>query len=168
MSNRQDEKIRLYFSGEFSGNEVSEIMDTFNKIGSTRGISNAQIANDSAEPIPIVQTAFLLIIVFVGAEITKGFFNSIGSELKDKLFQTLRTKKKPFVQFKMHYKHVWGEVNAKPDSNEEWKRVFEIISKAEELAIKAINDDKKIWGIMITYDVNVDGYWDIAKFGSSS
>jgi hypothetical protein len=106
-----------------------------------------------------------MVIVFVGLEITKGFFNSIGSDLKEKLTPMLKTKKTPLVQFQLHYRNVRIDINAQPQNSDEWDRIFETINKAEELAVNAIDDDKGVWGVIANYDVNVKGYWDVAELG---
>ena len=163
MSNRQDEEIRIYFSDGFSANEVAEITDSFNKILPTHGISNARIARDSADATSIVQTAFLVIIVFAGSEMVKGFFNSIGSDLKEKLIQVLKNKKEPLAQFKICYKNFSIEINAKPERWEEWNTIFETIGKAEQTVINEAKKDSRVSGIIITYDTSVNGYWSITK-----
>jgi hypothetical protein len=164
LSNKQDKEVRIYFSDDFDANEVAEITDSFNKILPTHGISNARIARDSVDGISIVQTAFLIIIFFAGSEMVKGFFNSIGSDLKEKLIQALRNKKKPLAQFKICYKNFTIEINARPERWEEWNTIFETIDKAEQAAINEIKKDSQVHGIMITYDASVEGYWSVTKF----
>lgn len=156
--------MTIYFSDDFSANEVDEITDSFNKILPTHRIPNAQIGRDSVEPTPIVQTAFLIIVVFAGSEIIKGFFNSIGSDLKEKLIQVLKNKKKPLVQVKICYKDFSIEINAKPERWEEWNTIFKTIDKAEQTVIDEIKKDSQVSNIMITYDTSVNGYWSVTKF----
>lgn len=164
MPTKQDEKIRIYFSNDFNASEVDEITDSFNKILPTHGISNARICVDSIDATTVIQTAFLMVVVFVGLETIKGFFNSIGSDLKDKLIQALKGKKKPIVQFNMRYKNSSIQINAAPENWEEWKTIFETIVKAVQSAINEIEKDSQTAGIVITYDASVNGYWSVAKF----
>lgn len=162
MPNKPEEKIRIYFSsGDFDKTEVAEITDAFNKIAPTRGCSNAHISMDSVDATAIVETAFLAIIIFAGIEIGKGFFSSIGEDLKEKLATVLGHKKKPSVHFDIFYKHARITINAKGENVEEWKKIFETINKAGELAINEIEKDSRIHGVIVNYDVSVDGYWKI-------
>lgn len=163
MLNKPEEKVRIYFSSDFNKNEVAEITNAFNKIAPTRGISNAQIRMDSVDANAVIETAFLMFAIFAGTEIGKGFFSSIGTDLKEKLVKTLSNKKKPSVSFEIFYKHTRITINAKPDNVEEWKRVFDTINKAGELAMNEIEKDNRTQFVFVNYDVSVDGYWKIEK-----
>jgi hypothetical protein len=166
LSKQPEEKIRLYFSdGDFSPAEVAEITDAFNKIAPTQGCPNAQICLDSAES-NIVQTVFIEIVVFVGLEILKGFFNSMGSDLKDKLVRTLKNKKQtPVLRFDIFEKNVRVNIVAHPKNNQEWDRVFDTIGKATELAKNRIEEYSEVHWASITYDVNYAGYWNVEVLG---
>lgn len=163
MSNKQDENVRIYFSDDFSPNEVAEITEAFNKIIPTDGIANAQFSCDSIDA-QTIQTAFMMVLILVSGGILTGFLNSIGSDLKEKLAHALKNKKNAFVQFRMSYKNIRIDINAKPESEDEWNKIFDTIDKAGKMAINEIENDNKIRGIMINYDVNVDGYWNLEKF----
>jgi Ca2+-binding EF-hand superfamily protein len=163
LSSEHKEEIQIYFSNDFDQNEVAEITEAFNKIVPTQGHSNAQIAHDSVSS-ETIEIAFMMIAIYVGGEILKGFFNSIGSDLKEKLVQALKSKKKPFIQFKMFYKNCRIDINANPENKEEWSRIFDTIDKAGIMAINEIEkDDKMRYGLIVNYDINVDGYWRLEK-----
>jgi hypothetical protein len=162
LESKKEEKIRIYFSDDFDENVVDEITEAFNKIVPTRGISNAQFAQDSIDS-QIVQIAFM-VVIFVGGGIVTGFFNSIGSDLKEKLAQALRNKKKAVFKFTMSYKNIRIDINAKPESEEEWDRIIDTIDKTGKMAINEIEKDNKINGLVINYDVNVNGYWNLDKY----
>lgn len=163
MPKKQDENVRIYFSDDFSANEVAEITEAFNKITPTDGIANAQFSCDSFDA-QTVQTAFMMVLILVSGGILTGFLNSIGSDLKEKLAQVFRNKKTPFVQFRMSYKNIQIDINANPESEDEWNKIFDTIDKAGKMAINEIENDTNIRGIIINYDVNVDGYWNLEKF----
>jgi len=101
LKNQPEEEVRIYFSKDFNKNEVAEITNAFNEIIPTRGLSNSNIGLDAVDAKTVVETAFIMLLIVreIGlTEIGKGFFNSIGSDLKDKLVQTLRTKKNSQTQ----------------------------------------------------------------------
>ena len=156
------EQIQIRFSEGFNENEVAEITEAFNKIAPTKGISNVRIGLDSVDS-QIIQTAFL-VIIFIGGAISAGFFASLGTDLYEKMKKALKTKKKPLLKFEMHYKNIRIDINAKPESEEEWNRIFESIGRAEEIALNEIEKDINIHGLIINYNVNVDGYWNLGKY----
>ncbi len=163
MATKRNESVRIYFSDDFSEKEVSEITKAFNKIIPTNSIANAQMTCDSVDA-EVVQTAFMTVLILVSGGILTGFLNSIGSDLKEKLTQAFRQKKKPFVQFTMFYKNVRIDINANPTTRAEWEIIFDTIDKAGKRAISEIDNNNVAHGILINYNVNVEGYWDFAKF----
>jgi hypothetical protein len=163
MSNIPEESIRIYFSSDFNKDEVTEITNGFNKIAPTRGLANSQVCCDSIES-EIVQTAFMTIIIFVGGGLITGILNSIGDDLKEKLATALKHKKNAYVNFTLVYKGVRIEISAKPESEAEWKNVFDTINVAGKNAIDEIERNQAIRGIFINYDLTIDGYWNLEKF----
>ena len=163
MSDKPNESLRIYFSNDFGEKEVSDITETFDKIIPTKSVSNAQIACDSVDA-RIVQTAFMTVLILVSGDILTGLFNSIGVDLKDKLAQVFRQKKKPSLYFLMFYKGTRIEIHANPETKAEWQIIWDTIDKAGKKAISEINNDNGVHGVLITYNMNVEGYWDATKY----
>ena len=162
MSNKRDEKLGIAFSENFSSDEIVEIADAFEKIVP---VSRMRHGQDSI-PETIVTVTIVAFIFFPLGKIADGFFESVGSDMyqkaKEKIVRAMKNKKNPHIQFVMWHKNVKIVINAVAKNDAELNSIFDTIAKARKMAVNEVEKDSQIHEVTINYDVNVNGYWNIA------
>lgn len=159
--------LNVYFSDNFSSEEIANITEAFGKIVPVKRVHYAKdsfAVTESPLSLIVENPVIIFIIGYAMGAIAEGFFKAIGSDLyqkaKEKLKKTLKNKPKPKIGFKMLYNKLWIEISAEPKNEKELDAIFDTINDARKMAINAINNSQgQVNGIIIKYE----GYWNLEK-----
>lgn len=163
MSDKQDERLGIAFSDNFSSDEIVEITDAFGKIVP---VSRMRYGQDSIDATTLLVTAAIVTFIFFPlGKIVEGFFQSIGSDLyqkaKGKIVSVMKNKSNPSIHFVLCDKNVRIVIEAVAKNETELNSIFDTIANARKMAIREIEKDSQVSYIVIGFDANVNGYWNV-------